>query len=313
MRFDLAITADAWNHAPLHRCRRRLNFFHGVAGKYDLDDPGKLAGATLHRFDRIAFINADRLQRYVQSGVIRQDQATLVGFPKTDALLNGAWPAADVRLSLGLSPSLETVLYAPTFSPASSLHLAGEAIVETLLASGRNVIVKLHDRSARPHEKYTEGIDWPARLRRFEEQGRFALARGADSGPYLAAADLLVTDHSTVGFEFALLDRPIVVYDAPALKEAARIDSEKWALLRSMADVVSSPAALRTAVDAALASPARLRDARRPAQALFAHAGEATARALDVVYELLELPMRPTAPAPSPAPRQALSPPGAAS
>jgi CDP-glycerol glycerophosphotransferase (TagB/SpsB family) len=290
MRVDLAMTADAWNHTTLHRCRRRINFFHGVAGKYDLDRPERLAGVALDRYDRVAFINEDRLERYVRSGVVAPDRAVLVGFPKIDDLVNGAWPAKDVRASFALSPSLETVVYAPTFSTASSLHLAGEAIVAALLETGRNVIVKLHDRSMVPHYRHTAGVDWPARLRRFEGHPRYALAREADAGRCLAAADLLVTDHSTVGFEFALLDRPIVVYDTPALKAAARIDDEKWALLRSMADVVASPRELRAAVDDALADPAKLREARRRAGALFAHAGSATARALDVVYELLDLP-----------------------
>ena len=289
MRFDLAMTADAWNHAPLRRCRRWINFFHGVAGKYDLDDPAKLQAAALDRFDCLAFINEDRMQRFLAAGIIRPDQAVLVGFPKIDDLVNGAWPADVTRESLGLSPSLQTVLYAPTFSTANSLHLAGEAIIDALLASGRNVIVKLHDRSMTPHSKYTDSIDWPARLARFASNARFALARMPDAGPCLAAADLLVTDHSTVGFEFALLDRPIVVFDAPALKEAARIDEEKWLLLRSMSDVAATPRDLMDAVDRALANPARLRDERRKARQLFAFPGSATDRALSVVYDLLDL------------------------
>ena len=288
-RFDLAMTADAWNHTPLRRCRRWIKFFHGVAGKYDLDDPAKLGAAALHAFDRLAFVNEDRMRRYLESGIIRPDQAVLVGFPRLDAVVNGAWTPASVRQSLGLSPTIDTILYAPTFSTANSLHLAGEAIVAALLASGRNVVVKLHDRSATPHSKYTAGIDWPARLSAFESNPRFALARSADIGPLLSAANVLVTDHSTVGFEFALLDRPIVVYDAPDLQAVARIDAAKWAQLRSMADVVNSPEALAHAVDAALAAPALKREARRAAHALFANAGHATEVALDVVYELLEL------------------------
>src|SRR5688572_24002353 len=63
-RFDLSMTADLWNRTDLRRCRRRINFFHGVAGKYDLDNPEKLGAADLGQFDRIAFINADRMQRY---------------------------------------------------------------------------------------------------------------------------------------------------------------------------------------------------------------------------------------------------------
>ena len=293
MRWDLALTADAWNHARLRRCRRVMQFFHGVAGKYDLDNPRMLAAAGLHRIDRIAFINEDRMQRYLASGVIRPEQAVLVGYPKSDDLLNGHWPPGPVRAGLGLDPARATVLYAPTFSPASSLHLAGPAIVSALLASGVNVIVKLHDRSMKPDPRLSDGVDWPARLSSFETDARFALARDADAGPYLSAADVLVTDHSTVGFEFALLDRPIIVYDAPALRGAARIDEEKWDLLRSMAEVVTSPASLQQTVRESLAAPGRLTELRRRARRLFAYPGQATSRAVAAVYELLELhPLR---------------------
>jgi CDP-glycerol glycerophosphotransferase (TagB/SpsB family) len=289
-RFDLAMTADAWNHTPLARCRCRINFFHGVAGKYDLDEPQKLAGSPLTHCDRVGFINRERLERYVGAGAVSADRAVLIGFPKLDDLVNGRWRPADVRAGLGLDPHLGTVLYAPTFSVANSLHAGGEPLIDALLSTGLNVVVKLHDRSMVPSERYTGGVDWPARLDRFAGNPRFALARAGDAVPFLAAADVLVTDHSTVGFEFALLDRPIVVFDAPELRQAARIAADKWALLRSMATVVSSPAELGKAVLDAFADPARLRLARRQARDLFAYPGHATDRALDVVYELLDLP-----------------------
>ena len=294
-RWDLAITADAWNHTPLARCRRRIQFFHGVAGKYDLDHPERLAAADLHQFDRVGFINTNRMQRYLRSGAVRPEQAVLVGYPKIDDLLNGAWPAPAVRSSLGLPPDHRAVLYAPTFSTAGSLHLAGEAIVQALLDTGASVIVKLHDRSMTPDPKHTNAVDWPARLAAFAAEPRFAFARTADAGPCLSAADVLVTDHSTVGFEFALLDRPLVIYDAPDLRDAARIDADKWALLRSMADIADTPDRLREAVRLALARPERYQAERRRARELFAFPGRATREALAAVYGLLELDAAPAA------------------
>ena len=297
-RFDLACNADPWNALPLRRCWKRVNFFHGVAGKYDLDD-AKAIGEKVDFdiYDCVMFANDDRLQRYVDGGIVRASRAALVGFPKVDDLVNGRWSAAAVRAELGLDPGAATILYAPTFSPASSLHVAGERIIEALLGTGRNVIVKLHERSTVPDPKYTAGIDWPARLGRFLDESRFAYATGAHAGPYLAAADVLVTDHSTVGFEFALLDRPIVVFDAPDLLQVARINPEKWRQLRGMADVVQRVEDLDEAVNSALAAPGRQSAARRAAtQALFAHAGHATERALRLVYDLIELPAAGEAP-----------------
>jgi hypothetical protein len=291
-RFDLALNADPWDALSLRRCWRRGNFFHGVAGKYDLDDPATIGRhVTFSIYDRMMFANEDRMHRYVAAGIVPPERAALVGFPKIDDLVNGRWSAAAVRQTLGLDPALETILYAPTFAPASSLHLAGEAIIEQVLATGRNVIVKLHDRSMVPHPKYTANVDWPARLARFSGRPRYAFATGAHAGPYLAAADVMITDHSTVGFEFALLDRPLVVFDAPDLLHQARINPDKWRALRDIADIARTAEELPAVISRALAEPGRHAAARcATSQALFAHAGRSTARALDVVYDLLELP-----------------------
>ncbi len=290
-RFDVACNADPWNALPLKRCWKRVNFFHGVAGKYDLDHPQAIGQKVdFGIYDRVMFANEDRLRRYVDGGIVSADRGSLVGFPKVDDLVNGRWSARDVRAGLGLDPRRETVLYAPTFSPASSLHLAGEAIIESLLGSGRNVIVKLHDRSIVPHPKYTANVDWPLRLARFQGHRSYGFATDAHAGPYMAAADVLVTDHSTIGFEFALLDRPLVVFDAPDLLQFARISPDKWHLLRNMADIARDVDALPGVVAHALASPRRHAAARRATtKALFAYPGHATRRALAVIYELLEL------------------------
>jgi hypothetical protein len=295
-RVDLLIASDPWSPPPLRRCQRRINFFHGVAGKYDLDDPGHLPiGFDL--YDRVAFVNADRMERYVRRGIVRDDAAILVGFPKLDALVNGAYDGAAVRGRFGLAPGRPTALYAPTWSPASSLNIAGESIVENLAASGWNVLIKPHAWSFDPDPKYSGGIDWRRRLRALEKPGQVVLCDAADVTPLLAAADLLVTDHSSVGFEFCLLDRPVIVFDAPDLGRVARINPERIAALRSAARVVYDAAGIGSAANDELADPARRRQQRlATATQLFHDPGRATERALAVVYELLALQPRPSSP-----------------
>jgi CDP-Glycerol:Poly(glycerophosphate) glycerophosphotransferase len=286
-RFDLYMNGDPWNPARLHRSARRMNFFHGVAGKYDLDLPPPGAGLFAH-YDRVAFVNADRMRRYLESGTVTERQAALVGYPKLDRLLTTGYDGAAVRRSLGLPVERPTVVYAPTWSSASSLHVAGEAIIQSLLASGFNVIAKLHDNCFMPGEKCAGDVDWRARLKGFSESACFVLANSHDSSPYLAACDVLVTDHSSIGFEALALDRPVIVFEAPDLPQAARINPEKIELLRSASDVVTTPAELAVAAAAALVHPGRRApDRRRVAQQIFYAPGGATARAVAVVYELL--------------------------
>jgi CDP-glycerol glycerophosphotransferase len=290
MRVDLLVTADPWCPPVLYRCRRRVNFFHGVAGKYDLDSPGHLP-AGFETYDRVAFVNTDRMQRYLDQGIIRRDAAVLVGFPKLDDLVNGRYDGAAVRSALGLELHRRTAIYAPTWSPASSLHLAGEAIVASLTGAGWNVIVKPHSRSFERDPKYSGGIDWRARLAKIEVAGRVVLNDDGDASPLLAASDLMVTDHSTIGFEFCLLDRPLIVFDTPDLGRVARINPERMAALRSAARVVTHASDVGPAATEEFSRPGARAAARRAvAQPLFYDPGAATSRALDLVYDLLELP-----------------------
>ena len=110
----------------------------------------------------------------------------------------------------------------------------GIACALPLARAGLDVIVKLHDRSLDEDPRYTGGIDWRARFAALIERlgsNRVAFADVADSSPLLAAADVMVTDHSSVGFEYLVLDRPLLVFDAPDLPRAARINPMdlKWA------------------------------------------------------------------------------------
>jgi hypothetical protein len=288
-RIDLLISADPWNPPVLYRCHRRMNFFHGVAGKYDLDDPSQLPIGFCD-WDAVAFINTDRMDRYAALGLLKPGAAVLVGYPKLDALVNGRYDAAEIRDHLGLEMHRLTAIYAPTWSPASSLNLAGEAIVADLVAHGWNVIIKPHDLSFDPDPKYSGGVDWRQRLRTLESPGRVVLRDDANLSPLLAASDVLVTDHSTAAFEFFLLDRPVVVFDAPDLPRVARINPERIALLRSAARVVHSANQVAAAAADELQHAERL-SARRASIAadLFYEPGTATPRALARVYALLEL------------------------
>jgi len=289
-RFDLYINGDPWAAARLRRCAHRVNFFHGVAGKYDLDQPAGLP-LGLEYYDYVAFINRDRMQRYLAADVVTPAQAVLVGYPKLDKLAAGGYNVEATRAALGFAVRRPTAIYAPTYSEASSLHLAGEAIVGALVDAGFNVIVKLHDRSLDPDPRYNAGVDWRARLTALE------LARGcdrvrfvetADASPLLAAADVMITDHSSIGFEFLVLDRPLLVYDAPDLPTEARINPEKIALLRSAASVATTPEELARLAGMALAEPQRLSNARqRVARELFHDPGNATKRSVDLIRGLL--------------------------
>jgi CDP-glycerol glycerophosphotransferase (TagB/SpsB family) len=153
-----------------------------------------------------------------------------------------------------------------------------------------NVIIKLHDRSRDLRDRYSGGVDWVRRLRPLLRPGRVAIAPGHDIAPCLVAADLMVTDHSSAGFEYLLRDRPIVRIHRPQLIQLARIHRDYVRLLASASRSVTEVADTVAAVEQGLTDPTPLSDARRQVAAeLFYRPGTATARSVAALYEVIEL------------------------
>jgi CDP-glycerol glycerophosphotransferase (TagB/SpsB family) len=128
------------------------------------------------------------------------------GIPRTDALTPS--PRRDatertVRSRLGLTDRRTTVLYAPTFrgadlKGAAAPELLDIAALHRALGSDYRLILRLH-----PFVKSAMRIP--------TEVGDFVVdASGEpDANEVLLAADMLVTDYSSIIFEYALLGRPM--------------------------------------------------------------------------------------------------------
>jgi hypothetical protein len=289
MRFDAYLTADLlWARLP--RGTTRVQMFHGVAGKFthDYDTPQ----SSMRRWHRFFFVNRRRLQNFVTAGAI--DPAShaprLVGMPKVDCLVDGSLRRDDVLRKLRMDPARPTILYAPTWSAASSLNTMGIELLDGLLARPWNVIVKLHDRSRDPRAFYSGGVDWAERIAQLMTGRSGHLAADADICPYLAAADVMITDHSSAGFEYLLLDRPLVRIHVPELIRTSNINEEYVRLLMDASRSVDDAAGALAAVEASLSDPAAGSATRRAVgEDLFYRAGTATRRAVAELYDAIEL------------------------
>jgi hypothetical protein len=288
--FDAYVAADfVWATLPRGTCR--VQMFHGVAGKWSTiyDRPA----TSMRQWDRLFFINRRRLQNYVSSGAIDGDSPAirLVGMPKSDCLVDGSLTRDGVLRAHGIDPARPAVLYAPTWTRFSSLNLLGEELVSGLIDRGYTVLVKLHENSLdRAAFVNSGGVDWIARLKPILDRGQGHLITSGDASQWLVAADVLISDHSSIGFEYLLRDRPLVRIAVPELISGANIALEYVDLIASASTTVDTVAGALAAVDRGLSTPADLSEARRRVAAeLFHGPGEATARALGELYALIEL------------------------
>ena len=287
MKFDAYVASDfMW--ASLPRGTSRIQVFHGVAGKYGFDAPTE----PMREWHRLFFVNERRLRNFVAAGAIDAGSPAirLIGMPKVDCLVNGTFTRDTVLQTLGLDPSRMTVLYAPTRSPDSSLNAMGTDVIAAVQHLPVNLIVKLHDRSLDLRQPYSGGVDWVSRLQPFLRPGQALIAPGSDICSYLVASDLMITDHSSAGFEFLLCDRPIVRIHRPALIQNANIHHTYVDLLASVSASVNNAAEVLPAVERGLSEPrARGAERRHVAQDLFYRPGGATGRSVAALYEVLEL------------------------
>src|ERR1041384_8662250 len=110
MKFAACLASDfIWMSLP--RGTRRVQMFHGVAGKYTnvYDTPAE----SVRGWDRLFFINQRRLRNFVRSGALDANSkaARLVGMPKVDCLVDGSLERNAVLANLGIDPEPREVFY----------------------------------------------------------------------------------------------------------------------------------------------------------------------------------------------------------
>ena len=123
-----------------------------------------------------------------------------VGYPRNDALVN-ATPAdvERVRRELGIAPEQRSILFAPTHREYLDEYVPTADLARLAEELGPKYVIL-----ARLHYFYSEGV--PAK------PGIVDVSRHPSIEDLCLAADVLVTDYSSLTFDYAVLDRPIVIH-----------------------------------------------------------------------------------------------------
>ena len=155
-----------------------------------------------------------------------------VGYPRNDALVNATEGDVErIRRELGIEPGRRVILYAPThreyrdrFEPTLDL-----ARVTDELGSEYVILARLH---------YFYGAD--PRIDELHGAGRIVdVARHPSIEELCLAADALVTDYSALMFDYAVLDRPLVIH-APDWEEYRTLRGTYFDLLAEPPGIVTS-------------------------------------------------------------------------
>ncbi len=280
-RFDMVFCAHVSGYFP-REDRERVQIFHGLSFR------NMAVRRDVLVYDHL-FITGPYMRRaFQEQQLLRPSDPRLVpiGFPKVDRLVDGSLDRRRILSRLGLSGRRPVLLYAPTGQKGNSLETVGEEVLRRLRATGRyDILIKLHD-----HPRDTS-VDWSRQLRPLLD-AHTKLVRDFDVVPYLFAADLLISDASSVSSEYSLLDRPMVFLDVPQMIAALRakgraVDLDTWG--RKGGVTVRWPDEAVAAVRASLAHPGEGSKVRRAmARDLFYNPGRAAGAAVAWIRERLQ-------------------------
>lgn len=183
----------------LHQFSKTAQMSHGIGPKFSYYTQSRTQ--TTVRFiegpERLKII-----KKMFPNGCFEQ-----VGYSKLDPIFLGQELGIDL-LSIGLNSSLKTILYAPTFNP-SSIECFPDDWPNQFLNS--NIIIKPHTFTFTKKRYHKQRL----KLKKWAEFKNVYIAKIEDVSilPFMVTADILLSESSSTLFEFAALNKPVIVCD----------------------------------------------------------------------------------------------------
>lgn len=211
---DIILTAHIY--AKGHKNSKIIHIFHNQPVKYQLYPLQHFQNIHIHF--ALGWLNRKLIENHITEYKLPNVQIFDVGFPKTDELFNRKFLRNETLKKLSLDENKTTIFYAPSWDEGLSLRSFGVEIIEEILKNSNiNLIVKLHPISYTRQDDpnfdfYTGGKDWIKEFARFEKNPNFLHIKNLNLNEILVASDIMITDVSSVAFDFMALDKPIIYF-----------------------------------------------------------------------------------------------------
>ncbi len=279
---DVAVVADPCHHLISH-VPRVVNVGHGLIckGYYYNDNP-------ITKRENLSDLlcvpgpeHKKRLEKTVFSPI------AVTGFIKSDEIYGRKQPGrADFCRTYGIDPTDAIILFAPTFNDElSAIPCLGERIGE-LAGPGTTLLIKLHNETA---------AGWKSAYQRLaESRDTIHYLEDGDYAGMMRAADVMVSDVSSIALEFLFLNKPVVFFTNPRIKEYHQYHAgDIEYAIRDAGFEAKTMEELSRAVNISLSEPHRFEDKRRAYADMYDYGrdGKSAARVAQAVQQLAESPV----------------------
>jgi len=201
VRFNSDAIFVPGNEVPHYLRGVKTQVFHGLAGE-------KKGHFRIRNYFDLYLTQGPYFTRWFSEAAVKYKDFEVVetGWPKLDVYGKELHKYDSVKLTLlKKSKTKKIILYAPTFSPSltSAPHLLTQ-IEELAKSKEYLIVIKFHDLMAE------DLIDSYKKLSMSFENVLFIEERNIIK--YLLIADLMISDTSSVVYEFLLLDKPVITF-----------------------------------------------------------------------------------------------------
>ncbi|MFJ8887421.1 CDP-glycerol glycerophosphotransferase family protein [Streptomyces sp. NPDC102402] len=249
---------------------------------------------AVHRFDHFLVRSGHDERTLARAYRLPERVLLRTGYPRNDALLaarardeaEGRLPRPALAAELGLPDHRKVVLYAPTFRGGPGKRRRQRLLLDAAAFAER--FGDTHTLLVRAH--YLEAASLPA----CPPGTVVDVSRHHDVSELLALADVLVTDYSSIMFDYALLDRPIVLFapdlDAYAAERGSYFDLRE----KAPGPVVATEEELYSVLDRLKAADTGFQERRAAFAAEFGgyDRGDAARSVVDTVFARHIVPSR---------------------
>lgn len=206
------VYVQCWHGTPLKRLGfdievesgNAMNSIKDIHYKYEVDAKKYSYMLSPSRFCSEKFISAFHLDYFNKEDILIEE-----GYPRNDALINyREEDVSRIKEVLGLDPDKKVILYAPTWR--DNMHEAGVGYIYHTAVDfdrlrdqfGENTVILF-----RAHYFVANSFDFKK-----YEGFVYNVSDYDDINDLYIIADLLITDYSSVFFDYANLKRPIIFY-----------------------------------------------------------------------------------------------------
>lgn len=148
----------------------------------------------------------------------RLPQLVDIGFLRGDRLLEQrrSFDRRAALAQMGLEEKF-TILFAPTWGDFSATREWIDKVVDAARMLDVNILIRLHPMLTSGKTGWeTGGVDWECKLKELAQKyRRVHVASDDDIDAYLLSADVCITDASSVGMEFMILEKPTIFLPVP--------------------------------------------------------------------------------------------------